>query len=131
MGDGYRHDQLGYLDGSSRGCIQRSGAADEGSSTVITPTVGRIVWFTPSALQIAAGVSKQEQPLAAIVTYVWSDHMINIAFWDSHGMPYSATSVPLIQDDEPKPDGFYCEWMPYQKGQAAKYEQLEKEKSNA
>jgi hypothetical protein len=32
--------------------------------------------------------------------------------------------VKLLQDDEAKPDGGrFCCWMPYQTGQAAKYEQ--------
>lgn len=95
---------------------------------MITPTVGRIVWFTPARNSY---VMHRDQPLAAIVAYVHSDHMINIAYWDANGMFNSATSVPLIQDNETKPADFYCEWMPYQKGQAAKYEQLEKEKLNA
>ena len=96
---------------------------------MITPTVGRIVWFTKAAMDVTT--VQRDQPLAAIVTYVWSDRMINIAYWDANGTFNSATSVPLVQDDEKKPDGFFCEWMPYQKGQAAKYEQLEKEKANA
>jgi hypothetical protein len=31
----------------------------------------------------------------------------------------------LIQDGDERPDGCFAEWMPYQKGQAAKTEQLE------
>jgi hypothetical protein len=84
---------------------------------MITPTIGRIVWFTPAS---GSMVSHRDQPLAAIVAYVWNDHLINIAYWDANGAFNSATSVPLVQDDDSLPASFYCVWMPYQKGQAAK-----------
>lgn len=66
------------------------------------------------------------QPLAAIVVHVWGDRMINVTYFDSNGESFPLTSVVLLQDDDPKPDGqsFAC-WMPYQKGQAAKTEALE------
>jgi hypothetical protein len=60
------------------------------------------------------------------VTHVWNDRMVNLAVFDSNGVAHSKTSVPLLQDDDPKPEhGFFCEWMPFQKGQAAKTEALE------
>lgn len=96
---------------------------------MIKPTVGRVVWFRPSLNAAAEGgftYHNNGQPLAAIVAYVWGDRMVNLAVFDSNGVLHSKTSVPLVQDgDEPSPDGYYCEWMPYQKGQAAKTEQLE------
>ena len=88
---------------------------------MITPTVGRIVWFHPEA-----GVS-YTQPWAALVTYVHSATMVNLAVFNENGNPQSRTSVPLWQGDGGIPAGMFCEWMPYQKGQAAKTEALEKQ----
>ncbi len=93
---------------------------------MIKPTVGRVVWFTPSRRSAQAGFVTGDQPLAAIIAYVHSDKMVNLAVFDSNGNSHSVCSVNLVQDQEPKdPDGFYAEWMPYQKGQAAKTEQIE------
>jgi len=90
----------------------------------ITPTVGRVVWFTPSANDNIA--RNGDRPLAAIVANVWSDSCVNLAVFDANGISHSRTSVYLLQggDDVPAGSG-YCEWMPYQKGQAAKTEALE------
>lgn len=95
---------------------------------MIKPTVGRVVWFTPNKAAPYPYVHGFDQPLAAIIAHVHSDKMVNLAVFDSNGVAYSVTSVDLIQDGEPKPEGgFYCEWMPYQKGQAAKSERLQKQ----
>ena len=52
--------------------------------------------------------------------------MVNVAGFDANGNPFKATSVQLLQDDDqPNTVGAYAEWMPYQKGQAEKTEQLE------
>ena len=92
---------------------------------MIKPTVGRVVLFHQGMAGIFPG---SEGTLAAIVTHVWSDACVNLCVIDANGNTYSRTSVPLIQDGDPiPPSGFYCEWMPYQKGQAAKTESLEKE----
>jgi hypothetical protein len=92
---------------------------------MIVPTVGRVVWFHPSRSE---GVTA---PLAGLVAYVHSPTMINIAYFDVNGVAHSATSVPLHQDGDERPSGFYAEWMPYQKGQAAKTEALEKQVAGA
>lgn len=90
---------------------------------MIKPSIGRIVWFQPSKSE---DQPFRDQPLAAIVTYVWGDQMVNLTVFDQAGAPFSATSVKLLQDDEEKPVfGYFAEWMPYQKGQAAKTETLE------
>lgn len=90
---------------------------------MIEPTVGRIVHFTPAT---SLSVAKYDQPLAAIITYVWNPRMVNLTAFDAAGVPFSATSVTLLQDgDEPHLYGHYAQWMPYQKGQAAKTESVE------
>jgi hypothetical protein len=81
---------------------------------MIIPTVGRVVWFWPEGK-----TSDDQQPCPAIIAYVWSDRLINIAFFDMNGEPDNETSVPLIQEGEPYPPTRYCEWMPYQKKVAA------------
>jgi len=91
---------------------------------MISPTVGRVVLYHPPESERIAG-QPNDQPLDAHVTYVWSDRLINIMAVTPNGVPYGATSVVLIQDDDPRPPGRFCEWMQYQKGQAAKYEALE------
>lgn len=87
---------------------------------MITPTVGRVVLFYPKA--------EMDQPYAATVAHVWSDRCVNLGYLDSNGNSGGATSVPLIQEGDTKPDSFYCEWMPYQVGQAKKHEQDDKDK---
>ena len=90
----------------------------------IPPTVGRVVLFTPSRLTGDYGFTHidSRKPLAAIVAHVFNDALVNLSVFDSNGTPFSRTSVPLVQADEDKPEhGYFCEWMPYQVGQAAKH----------
>jgi hypothetical protein len=79
---------------------------------MIKPTIGRVVWFHPESS------TEAEQPYAAIVAHVWSDTCVNLAVFDSNGNVSSHTSVFLYQGDTDKPSSKYCEWMPYQIGQA-------------
>lgn len=81
---------------------------------MIQPVNGRVVWFYPSKAHKESGA----QPMAAQVAYVHSDRMVNVGYLDYNGVHQSATSVPLLQDDDAAPAGHFCEWMPYQKGQA-------------
>ena len=92
---------------------------------MIKPTIGRVVWFHPSTNSNEAGFTPAAI-CAAIVAYVHSDTCVNLAVFDGNGVCHSKTSVTLIQDDQqPLELGYYCEWMPYQKGQAAKTETAE------
>lgn len=87
--------------------------------TVIEPTIGRIVWFwrNPEAME-----SPGAQPWAAIVTYVHSDHLVNLATFDPEGGILCETSVVLLQEGDAIPDqSAFCQWMPYQIGQAKKH----------
>ncbi|QDL55330.1 hypothetical protein [Rhodoferax aquaticus] len=75
------------------------------------PTIGRVVLFHPSEGEIHA----------AIIAFVHSDTMVNLAAFDANGVAYSRTSVTLVQPGQAAPEfSPYCEWMPYQVGQARK-----------
>jgi hypothetical protein len=95
-------------------------------SQVIKPTNGRIVWFTPDQYFLGAWHDIQ-QPLAATVCHVWGDRMVNLDVVDSNGEHWAVTSVNLVQPSDPAKqyEARYCEWMPFQKGQAAKTEAAE------
>lgn len=93
---------------------------------MIKPSIGRVVLFTPA--KAADKRNDKTQPLAAIVACVHSDRSVNLTVFEQSGAASIAgyINVPLLQDDdEPRETGFYAEWMPYQKGQAAKTEALE------
>lgn len=84
---------------------------------MIKPTVGRIVWYR-------TGAPTQEAPWAAIVTYVHDDRHINIIGFDPMSHSFPAHYLTLCQENEPRPEGPYAEWMPYQIGQAKKHEDV-------
>lgn len=81
---------------------------------MIKPTVGRVVWYR------AAHRSFEAQPLAALIAFVHSDGLVNLAVFDENGKGWGQTSVPLYQGEGERPLWEYCEWMPYQIGQAAR-----------
>lgn len=75
------------------------------------PSIGRIVLYHPTS----------EVTQAAIVACVHSDTMLNLTVFDSNGVPSGKTSVPLIGEGQSRPEfSPFCEWMPYQLGQAKK-----------
>ena len=68
-----------------------------------------------------AGVAYEPggQPMAGIVCYVHGDRMVNLSVTDHNGNAFPLTSVKLLQDDDtPGGDGFWAEWMPFQKANA-------------
>ena len=96
---------------------------------IIKPTVGRVVLFHPSKNAVDPGFSRhaEGEPYAAIVAHVHGDTMVNLSVFDANGVTHSRTSVTLVQGDADAPAyGFYAEWMPFQKGQAAKTEAIKK-----
>ena len=94
---------------------------------MIPPSNGRIVWYTPAVpigdFDSDRGICQHSRatPLAAMVVHVWNDRMVNLVVFDSNGMPMPRTSVTLLQDDDVGSEGGrFCQWMPFQLGQAAK-----------
>ena len=79
------------------------------SEKIIIPTIGRIVHFY-------ANDGNSNDPCAALVSYVHSERMVNLMVTDHNGVPFSRTSVHLVQPDEGvlTLGGCYCKWMPYQ-----------------
>ena len=93
---------------------------------MIKPTVGRMLHYYPASEDGGAIISFG-QPLAATIAHVWNDRCINIAYLDTNGVWRGKTSVLLVhENDEARPGAGYCVWMPYQKGQAAKTDSLER-----
>lgn len=100
---------------------------------MIKPTVGRVVWVWPSredvdgkdTLSIEPVQLRADEPMAGLVTHVENDRLINVALFDHEGNPFSFVDVPLLQDDDLAPEVTHATWMPYQKGQAARTQELE------
>ena len=91
---------------------------------MIKPTVGRVVLFNQMTPNVFPG---SHETRAAIVAHVHSDRLVNLMVIDANGDTHSRTSITLVQAGDEKPTYAHCEWMPYQQGQAAKTEALEKE----
>lgn len=97
---------------------------------MISPTVGRKVWYRPNHLDLNVGTESTppmqasgDQPLDATVVAVWGDRCVNLVIFDSIGSMFTRRSVALKQDDDAITDGVgYAEWMPYQAAQAKKHE---------
>lgn len=83
---------------------------------MIKPTVGRVVL-------VHRGPGQPAVP--ALICDVHSDTCITVGGFDQYGASFSETSVELLQDEVPPGHGRYAKWMPFQKGQAAKTEELE------
>ena len=99
-------------------------------SVVISPSVGRKVWYWPSASDKTGPVPMVQQtgqPLDATVIAVHGDRMVNVLVVDVMGRQFPVLSCALQQPGDPihvsesgQVIGRYCEWMPFQVGQAKK-----------
>lgn len=89
-------------------------------SVFIKPTIGRVVWF----YTYVPGQG-HKGPLDAHICKVHGDRLVNLMVVNEVGVPYGHTSVLLVQEGDAIPNGIYCTWMPYQKGQAEKTAQAE------
>lgn len=91
-------------------------------ATFIAPTIGRKVWYWPSSGDPigAMSVIDPEKPFDATIVYVTSDRYVNLLIIDHEGQLHQRHAVWLSQAGEDAAPLPYAEWMPYQKGQAAK-----------
>lgn len=95
---------------------------------MIKPTVGRKVWYWPSANDKTGPVpmyQQADQPLDATIIAVHGDRMVNVLVTDVMGRQFPVLSCSLLQPGDQLPAyadgqiiGRYVEWMPYQVGQA-------------
>lgn len=86
---------------------------------MIVPTIGRQVWFRPSAVAADVMTLYSDQPCAATVIHVTDERCVSLSVLDHRGHQHVFAGVKLLQDDDvPPTDGNYAEWMPYQVGQA-------------
>jgi len=81
------------------------------------PTVGRVVLYWPTEGENCEVLPVQ--PMAANVAYVWNDNMVNLSIAAHNGSVFGKTSIVMAEEDTDAKPG-ECEWMPYQKEQAAK-----------
>lgn len=90
-------------------------------ANVITPTVGRVVHFYPGDYDpdLAYAKTSYRGPLTALVTYVHSPRLVNLAVFSANGGHHARTSVQLVQPEDEVPTGSHCAWMPFQKEMAA------------
>ena len=87
------------------------------------PTVGRVVWFWPSADEQLA-LPRSGQPLAAHVAAVSEDgSTVNLQVIDANGHAHARQDVPFFEGGHPGGQS-YADWMPYQRAQHAKQESV-------
>lgn len=106
---------------------------------MIKPTVSRFVWYrpytTPNVMVLDyAGKSQFDnglpcvmgEPLPALITAVWGDDCVSVTVFDINGGSHGRPSIHLWHGEGERPtERRYCEWMPFQKGQATKTEEME------
>jgi hypothetical protein len=91
---------------------------------IIKPTIGRKIWFWPTRFDAdAAGMQVHDvrQALDASIVLVQSDRKVNLFVVDHAGRSHAVLDVTLRQPEDNPPPGeaqSYCEWMPFQQGQA-------------
>lgn len=97
---------------------------------MISPTIGRRVWYWPSDYDRGLleykpdsimTIGDKGQACDAGIAYVHSDRLVNLSVADHNGAMHTRASVRLLQDDEKAPEyESYATWMPYQKANAEK-----------
>lgn len=102
--------------------------AETETETIIMPTVGRMVHFYQNRQNSLMGKFYNDAPAAAIVVDVHSPRTVDLSVFDHEGDLCPTMVVQLRQpgDDIPEAGTCYCEWMPYQLGQAMKTEAAER-----
>lgn len=84
---------------------------------MIKPAVGRIVLYRPKDPGYDDDIRH-----GAMIAHVIDDETVNLMVGNEFGVPFSEQHVKLIHDPIVQPQPGQCEWMPYQHGQAAKYD---------
>ena len=88
----------------------------------IEPSIARNLWYFPP---LDGGRHEDGQPFAAILAGINDDGTVNLGVFARDGSPYGVQNVRLVQDGEAfDPEAEHAVWMPYQKGQAARTEQI-------
>jgi hypothetical protein len=86
---------------------------------VITPTIGRRVWYYPSKTELEASELRQasrDQAFDAGVIWVDHDRQVHLSVTDHYGRVVPRLAVPLIQlgDTIPTDGTAFATWMPHQ-----------------
>lgn len=95
----------------------------EAIPVIIPPTVGHVLLYWPGINDDI--MTNESEPLPATVAAVIDNRCVNIGYLNAFGNPSSERGVSLIQPGDEVPEHRnigYCTWMPYQFGQAAKYD---------
>ena len=73
--------------------------------TKILPTVGRVLWFTPSS-RTGYGFTQidSRKPLAAIVTHVFHDTLVNLSVFDRTAFPIAGRASGLCRKARTSPN---------------------------
>lgn len=87
---------------------------------MIQPSIGRVVWYRPSPDEGMTHFGWDLEHFAAMVVAVLSDGEVNLVVFDGWGRPHARTEVTLYQGEGEPPATPYAEWMPFQRGQAAR-----------
>ena len=86
-------------------------------SRVITPTIGRKVWFYPGTDRGKFAVIG-DQPLDATIVFVHDDRTVNLSVVDHAGRHTCVSGAHLVQPGDQSGPSCRAEWMPYQIKQA-------------
>jgi hypothetical protein len=106
---------------------------------MIKPTIGRKVWYWPSAEDKGGNYGMRQfyptsgnelQPFDATIIAVWNDRLVNLHVIDHVGRTFFVQQARLLQEGEKSPTSNstgkdlygYAAWMPYQVSQAKKPE---------
>lgn len=100
-------------------------ANDLQGSEMIEPTIGRVVWYHPKPSAGDPIPLFPEQPYVALIAGIAPSGLLNLTVSSHAGYTFAKQGVRLAQDP---PEGSWeipieqgdAEWMPFQKGQAAK-----------
>lgn len=93
---------------------------------MIKPTIGRVVWYWPGIPCPQGGCRDPEQPYKADIVFVHSDTVVSVAGYDHLGRPFF-NSLATLWEGEGHGHSPCWQWMPYQKGQAARAEKAEQQ----